>query len=111
MTTTPRPYRVAVLGGGHRYFKTTKNAIAFARTQARQAWNDKWWTVWDRRTDTLSCRVNRVGDVDWRQAGGDRLGNRVRQEGCDRCLDCGCKYWENDRCIDCGGQEVRKEED
>lgn len=31
----------------------------------------------------------------------DRLGNRIAQEGCDRCW-CGCKYWENDRCIDCG---------
>jgi len=30
-----------------------------------------------------------------------RLGNRVRQEGVDRC-PCGCKYWENDRCVDCG---------
>jgi hypothetical protein len=29
------------------------------------------------------------------------LGNKIAQEGCDRCF-CGCKYWENDRCIDCG---------
>ena len=33
-----------------------------------------------------------------------RLGNKVRQEGIDRC-SCGCRYWENDRCIDCGGTE------
>jgi hypothetical protein len=38
----------------------------------------------------------------------DSLGNRVRQEGVDRCF-CGCKYWENDRCIDCGGTEPVKE--
>jgi hypothetical protein len=30
-----------------------------------------------------------------------KLGNKVAQEGVDRCA-CGCKYWENDRCIDCG---------
>ena len=34
-----------------------------------------------------------------------RLGNVVRDSGCDRC-PCGCKYWENDRCVDCGGTEV-----
>ena len=39
----------------------------------------------------------------------DEHGNRLRKEGCDRCL-CGCKYWENDRCIDCGGTEVQTEE-
>jgi hypothetical protein len=31
----------------------------------------------------------------------DSHGNRIAQEGCDRC-DCGCKYWENDCCTDCG---------
>jgi hypothetical protein len=39
-----------------------------------------------------------------------RLGNTVRDSGCDRC-PCGCKYWENDRCIDCGGTEVVEEPD
>lgn len=34
----------------------------------------------------------------------DRHGNRVREDGVDRC-HCGCKYWENDRCIDCGETE------
>lgn len=37
-----------------------------------------------------------------------RLGNKVRDSGCDRCL-CGCKYWEHDRCIDCGGTDVATE--
>lgn len=31
----------------------------------------------------------------------DVHGNRIAEEGCDRCF-CGCKYWELDRCIDCG---------
>lgn len=35
----------------------------------------------------------------------DKHGNRVAQEGCDRCA-CGCKYWENDRCVDCGSTPV-----
>jgi|SRR5215467_2188368 len=37
----------------------------------------------------------------------DSRGNRVRVEGCDRCV-CGCKYWENDRCVDCGGTDIRE---
>ena len=32
---------------------------------------------------------------------GDKHGNLVAKEGCDRC-PCGSKYWENDRCVDCG---------
>ena len=39
--------------------------------------------------------------IAWREERGDRHGNFVRVDGCDRCA-CGCKYWENDRCIDCG---------
>ena len=35
-------------------------------------------------------------------------GNRVRQNGVDRC-PCGCKYWENDCCIDCGGTEPEED--
>lgn len=35
----------------------------------------------------------------------DSHGNRVREEGVDRCF-CGSKYWEKDRCADCGGTEV-----
>lgn len=62
-----RPYRVAALGAPkRRYFKTTQKAIAFAKSQARQAWNpNEWWTVWDRRTETMACRVNRDGVVKW----------------------------------------------
>jgi len=39
------------------------------------------------------------------------LGNKIAQEGCDRCF-CGCKYWENDLCIDCHTpiEEVKREE-
>lgn len=42
------------------------------------------------------------------------LGNNVADEGCDRCVNCGCKYWEFDRCIDCGADwtpEARGEDD
>ena len=31
----------------------------------------------------------------------DERGNRVAEQGCDRC-SCGCKYWRGDRCLDCG---------
>lgn len=41
---------------------------------------------------------------DWVEIQEDRLGNRIRREGCDRCW-CGCKYWEHDVCVDCGGTE------
>lgn len=56
-----RPYRVAVLGGGHRYFSNRQGAIEFARTQAVQSWNDETWTVWDRRTNEFHCTVDRLG--------------------------------------------------
>lgn len=44
-------------------------------------------------------------------AKGDKHGNKVAREGCDRCY-CGSKYWEDDHCIDCGIsiQEVKRED-
>jgi hypothetical protein len=62
-TENQRPFRVAALGAPRRrYFKSLDAAVAFARSQARQSWNDDWWTVWDRRTDTMAVRVNRAGE-------------------------------------------------
>jgi len=33
-----------------------------------------------------------------------KMENKTANSGCDRCLDCGCKYWEGDLCIDCGAE-------
>ena len=37
----------------------------------------------------------------------DTHGNKVAQEGVDRC-PCGSKYFERDRCVDCGTLFVKR---
>jgi hypothetical protein len=62
-----------------------------------------------RRLEDVDSKLKAAAEPDIAEPARD-LNNRVRLEGCDRCLNCGCKYWENDHCIDCGGTEVKPDD-
>lgn len=62
----------------------------------RIKYNDHWHCYEATIGGDLRCEGNDRGHH------ADQNNNEVREEGVDRCIACGCKYWENDACVDCG---------